>query len=314
MALSINEINTHSHKYFDPTLKQQVYDKSVFFKKLQAERRVKADGGTSVQWPIRIAKLGTATSTGFRTKVDFQSKETRTGADDDWAAYKVDTMVHWDETTYNKPKGKIFDIVKEKYVEMKEDLQDELAYDFLTRTTQKDSQSLQPLNVIVDETGSYGGIAVADAADWKSPDDDATTQLKLYGSASLGYYVDQATFGQDGPNLIITTRELKSKYTSLLTPQTRYRDENTANLGFDNVLFENIPVVGDVYLPAGYLYGLDMKMFEIKENQPLETTDWFDLKQAGYPNAMAKYASCVMQVICRRRRTNFKFTALDYTL
>ena len=107
MALSINELNAVSKKYFDPTLTQQVYEKSPFFAKLKADKKIKTDGGTSMQWTIRYQKLDNAKATGPRAKVDFQSKETRTAADIDWVFYDAQTLIHWDELVKNSGKGKI---------------------------------------------------------------------------------------------------------------------------------------------------------------------------------------------------------------
>ena len=127
---------------------------------------------------------------------------------------------------------------------------------------------------------------------------------------------NQATFGNVEPSLHITTRDLASKFESLLQPQQRYEDKKMANLGFTNTTFHGVPVLGDVFCPAGYWYGLDMAAFELREHSDYGLTvgDWFELPQAGYPNAKAKYISWVGNLLARRRNTSFKFSALDYTL
>ncbi len=315
MALSINELNAVSKKYFDPTLTQQVYEKSPFFAKLKADKKIKTDGGTSMQWTIRYQKLDNAKATGPRAKVDFQSKETRTAADIDWVFYDAQTLIHWDELVKNSGKGKIIDLLKDKSAEVLEDLQEKL-YTALFATTYTSGTDLEPLAVIVDSAAAYGGIAVSDATEWAATEDSSTTTLKLFGANSLAYMRNQATFGTTEPTMHITTRDLASKFESLLQPQQRYEDKKMANLGFSAMTFHGVPVIGDAFCPAGYWYGLDMSAFELREHTDygLKVGDWFELPQAGYPNAKAKYVSWVGNLLARRRKTSFKFSALDYTL
>ena len=73
-------------------------------------------------------------------------------------------------------------------------------------------------------------------------------------------------------------------------------------------------VVADPFISAGDWFGLNMDQFELFVREEAKPSEWFDLKQAGFPNAVAQYMSGVMQLVCHERRTNFKFTALDYTL
>lgn len=315
MALSIDEINAVSKKYFDPLIEQQVYEDSPFYAKLVKDKKKSTSGGTSIQYPVRVSKLDNARRSGFRSKVEFQSKETRTGADLDWVIYDSNTMIHHDERIKNYGKGEIVSLAKDRTDELIEDLKDKL-YDALFETSRTAGTDLESLPVIVDAADTYAGIAVSDAAEWASTEDSSTTTLKIYGSNSLSYAINAATFGTRGPNFHLTTRDLVSKYESLLQPQQRYEDKEMANLGFSSVTLYSKPVVGDVHCPSGYWFGLDMKAFELRTHADnnMKPTEWFDLKQAGFPNALAKYVSFVGNVMCRMRKTNFKFSALDYTL
>lgn len=315
MALSISEINAVSKKYFDSMMEQQVYEDSPFFKKLNSDKRKSTSGGTSIQYPVRIKKLDNARRTGFRSKVEFQSNETRTGADLEWVKYDSHTMIHHDEKIKNYGKGEIISLAKDRAEELIQDLKDKL-YEALYATSRTAGSDLESLLVIVDSADTYAGIAVSDASEWAAQEDSSTTTLKLYGSGSLSYMLNAATFGTRGPNMHVTTRDLVSKYESLLSPQQRYEDKEMANLGFDSVTFHGKPIVGDAHVPAGYWLGLDMKAFELRTHADsnMKPTEWFDLKQAGFPDAMAKYVAFVGNLMCRMRKTNFKFSALDYTL
>lgn len=314
MALAISELNAVSKKYFDGTITQQIYEESPFYAKLYGNKKVIIDGGKSLQWTVRISKLGSAQSTLPRAKVDFQSTETRAGADLDWPYYDVKSMIHWDEKLKNAGDGRIIDLIKDRTVEMKEDMQDRLSTD-LYQTSQL-SGKMVPLAVIIDATATYAGILYTDGdGDWKSTEDASTTQLVLDGAGSLSYMRNQATFGKNQPDLHLTTRDLASKFHSLLQPQQRYEDPEMANYGFSNITFYKKPVIGDPYCTANSWFGIDMSAFELwvhKDNN-MKVKDWFSLEQAGFPNAAARYGVWVGNIVVRCRRTSFKYTALDYT-
>jgi len=297
-------------------LRQQVYEDSPFFAKLNADGKLNAQGGVSIQFPIRYQKLSQSEAVDPRSQITFSAKETRTGAVDTWAYYVGRTAIFWDEKASNGPDGRIVDLVKDKTAELKEDLSDKLCTDLFA--TSRATNCLTPLAVMVDSSTTYAGIAVADAASWAATEDGSETQLKLYGSTSLSYWVNACTLGKNAPTLHITTRNLKSKFESLLQPQVRYQDKKMLDLGFDNTLFMGAPVVGDVYCTAAYWYGLDMEQFEIAYNTSsgvsgLDVGDWIDLDAVGYVKTAGKIASWVGNVICRMRKTSFKLTALDYT-
>jgi hypothetical protein len=48
-------------------------------------------------------------------------------------------------------------------------------------------------------------------------------------------------------------------YESTLTPQVRYTDTKTANLGFMNLLFKQTPIYWDFDCPVGVVYGINSK-------------------------------------------------------
>lgn len=313
MALSISELNTVSKKYFETGIKQQAYDLSPFYAYLKAKKKIRYSGGTSIQFPIRYRKFNKGGGQAARQQVVFQSYPTRTAGDVAWKYYIVPTMMHWDEKAKNAGVGQIVDLLKDKTQEQKEEMADQLATD-LYATTQG-TYDIDPLSTMVDSSTTYAGIAVADAANWASQESTATTLL-IDGQYSLNYYRNLCTFGRYKPTHHFTTRNLASKYESLLTPNVRYEDKMMANLGFDNVTFHGKPVIGDYYCTDNYWYGLDMEQFELVVHSDYDMDygkGWFSLEQAGFPYSVGRTMAFMGNPICRMRKTSFKFTALDYT-
>lgn len=315
MAVSIAEADSVSTKFFDKTITQQVYEKSPVFSKMKADKQIITDGGTSMQWPIRTAKLNNAKSTGPRARVDFTSKETRTGGDIPWVYYDTTNVIHWDERVKNNGKEKIINLLKDKAEEALEDIRDLLYQSIFATTTAVSGTDMETLDRIIDSAATYGGVAVADAASWAGIEDSSTTTLKLYGEGSLSVHRNSATFGPDEPTMHVTTRNLFSKYESLLQPQQRYEDKQMVNLGFSNLTFNRKPVVSDVFCPSGYWYGIDMSCLELRvhTDNNLDVGSWFKMEQAGYPKALGKYICWVGNLLARRRKSSFKLSALVHT-
>jgi hypothetical protein len=300
-------------------MKQQVYDEHPFLAKMRAEEKITIDGGTKIQVPIRYKKLDKAGSAGFREQFVFEGVQTRTAIELDWKAMKAETVLFWDEKIKNAGSGRIINLAKEKATELKEDFLDKMATKLLQVHTDVGDLDFESLDNIVDDSTSYGGLNPGDTdvdlSEWASTVDSSTTALNIYGSNSLSYMRSQATFGKREPTMHLTTRELFTKYESIIQPQQRYEDKQMANLGFSTLTFHKKPVVEDPYVLTGYWYGIDTNAFEIfvKEGEDMDVSDWFSLEQAGYPKTTAKYMTAVLNIICRMRKTSFKFEALDYT-
>jgi len=314
MALAIAEADTVSSKFFDPKAKQQVYEASSLLKLLQA-REGGIVGGTSIQWPVRYKKLARGGSTGARTSIKFQSVQTRTGADISMAYYSYDTMIHWDERRENMGKPKIMDLLGDRSTELGEEFADDLATDIYA--TNANGLGVTGLDDIVSSSVTYAGIAVADAAAWAAIQDTTTTRLTLYGPTSLMYAIDQATFGSLTPTHIVTTRNLLSRIRALLHPLTRYESDETARkVGIRSVIFEDTTCVSDPFCTASALYGLDLKNLRLVVDPDFDPdiSKWGTLDQIGYQHAWKKVLSWVGNMQCRCRKTQFKFTLLDYAV
>lgn len=312
MALAIAELNAVSKKHYDRTMLQHVYESSPIYALLKQRNRV-IDGGLSLQFPLRYKKLNRANAVGPRQKLDFQSIQTRTAADIDWTYYAGEALIHWDEVVKNAGQGRITDLVGNKVTELQEDMEDQFNDDVYT--SNPNGLGLTPLSDIVDSGTAYAGIAVADAAEWASNEDSSTTRVTLYGTGSISTAINDSEFGKLGVTHMITTRNLKSKFESTLQPLTRYmrEDERTRKAGFRNFMFHDVPVVSDYACPASTLYGLDLDCIGIYHYTGEPTMDpWERLTAAGLARASVRIYTWVGNMIAERRKTSFKFTALNY--
>ena len=312
MALSIAEANAVSRYYYDTPLTQQAYDEHALWTKMKQNNLVKVKGGTKLRWPIRFKRLDKADAIGAREQLSYEQLETRTSPELDWVYYYANALISWDERVKNSGKQKVVDLLADKAREMKEDMFYRFATDLWTANP--NGKGIETIATIV-ATGTYAGLDDADASTWYSPFIDATaTVLSLYGSTSISKLINSCTFGKNRPNFHITTRDLYSKFMSLFEGQKVYKDDDLAEAGFDNCKFLGATITPDSFTPTSAWYGLDIDQYEfwVHPDFNFKLNDWFELEQAGFPNAMARVMTVALNLACKMRKTSGKFTALNY--
>jgi hypothetical protein len=316
MAFDIDEANAVSSKYYDPGITDQVYEKDPFYKQLKASGNVSTDGGTQIEFAIKYQALNKAKFINPREQVTYEQKETRTAGVLDWTYLYAHAMISLDEQVKNTGKPQVVNLMGNKAEEMSDDMGEE--YERALWATSQGVKDPVPLAVIVDDSTSYAGLAVADAAEWAATEDSTQTELVLFGSASLSYMMNQATFGPDKPTHHFTSRDLWSKFESLIEPQRRYYAEKSdlGRAGFTTLYWHQSEIISSYKCPAGAWFGLDMSKYEIRHHPDynFKKTKWSKLDQAGYPYAMKKDCIWAGNICCKMRKTSFKFTALDYTI
>jgi len=315
MALSIEQINAISTAVYDKTITQQVYDENPLLKKLRDNDKVTIAGGDDIRFPVRVKRLGTGGDVGWDDQVTPTAVDTRTSGVLEWAVYRANTMLRWEEKAKaQEGKQRIVNIVEEKTAELAEEMRYRLATD-LFASSFSDTNKIVPIPTIVDTGDSYAGIAVddTDGSSWAAASEDASSSQMTRGLLYID--IEGAKFGNDMANFFITTRALAGSYNALLGADERYVNTKEANAGFVGPSLYGYPVIGDPYVSSGDFFGLDLKAFElfVMKGNDMTTSKWIDLAPAGYPDAAYKVVKSVLNLVCRRRRTNFKLTALTGT-
>lgn len=305
MALTYGELNAACREHIIPGITQSAYEDSPFFKVLESDGKIKHEGGKKIWHNVRYKQRSQRGATDPDSKIEFHDEETRTVLELDWKTYVEDAMIPWSTKQQNAGKEQVIDLAADKLTELKENLQDAL-FTALFATTQG-TDDISSLTTIVDSTTTYGGIAYTDAPLWVATEDSSTTKVS---KQQLMYNRNLATFGKHGPNLHVTTRDLFSAYHGILDPNMVYEDKKMANLGFDSLSFFKKPVVADAFCPTYYWFGLDMDAFNVICQDDFEISDWEDASAQGYIKHSIAYGTWVGNIVCKRRRTNFKMTAL----
>src|SRR4029077_8493782 len=190
------------------------------------------------------------------------------------------------EEAQNNGKEQAISLIEAKVMQAEETLKDllsKMAYG--TRGGATLPTDSTPLTTLIDATAAAGGITPAAAPapenNWRSPTWDAAAgpgvadagvAIARPGAALTAPYDGKeietalrhmfllaSDGGSDHVDAIFAGAGWYEAYESSLTPQVRYPDTSKANLGFQNLLFKNVPLYWDPDAPTGTALGLNSK-------------------------------------------------------
>lgn len=266
MALTYGEISSITEKYFVPKLIDNVFSSNVLLERMRKGKMYQTyDGGEKIIQPVMYAVTTSAGAYGPGETLNINSNDQITAAEFDMKSYYANITITRQDELKNNGSAQIINLVKSKVQIAEMTLADRLGTALYNVGT--DSKELVGLRLAVDSTGTYGGISRTDYSWWAAQEDGTTTLLSIPAmQAAFG----DATVGNDMPSLIVTTQDIYDDYHSLLQPQERYQDKDTASAGFTNLLFKGVPVVVDQHCPSGHMFFLNEKYISLyahsKEN------------------------------------------------
>lgn len=270
-----NILSTTMHNYHK-TLTDNIFNTRPLLNFYMSNGRVKTiGGGVSIVEPVMYAE-GDADSYAEWDTVQVTPKNTASAAQYDWKLLYATIAISGLEEAQNSGKEQIINLLEAKIMQAEETLKKRLnGMLFGTYSSSTTANDWLSLPEIVDSTGTVGGIDGGTETWWAAQEDtgaaiDAAgleTKLRtLYNAASDA--------GPDTTDAIFTNAYGFEFYESTLTPQVRYTDTEKANLGFQNLMFKDVPMMWDFQCSGGTegststssasFYGLNSKYVGLK--------------------------------------------------
>jgi len=312
-SLSYDSILSTTLYNYAPTLQNNVFNARPLLNWLKRKDNIKMyDGGVRVVIPIIEGTNSTAGFYGSYDTISTVPQDGITAAEYIWKQAAVSIAINGLEESQNSGKQAIIDLLAAKTMQAEESLANTLNSTFLSVTGPTGAWT--GIGAIVDSTGTIGGLDQASHANWASYELNSAVPLTI-GAMSTAWNTT-AQGGNDTPDFILTTQTLWEKYESLLQPQLRYSDPDTADAGFVNLLYRGAPVCFDVALTAttGYTFDTTPMYFLNSKHIWIAAMNgkWFTPTPfVRPPNADARYAQvlCYGQLVTNCRRRLGKLTA-----
>lgn len=126
---------------------------------------------------------------------------------------------------------------------------------FCAGSGDNDFDGLQKLiNEDPDTQSDVGGISSSSNSWWRNYSHDTevgTFNVSNNGINAIDTSVNAATFGSQGPKLIVTTKAIFTLYMLSLTGNIRYNSIDMGDAGFKALQYATLPFVADDNCPAG---------------------------------------------------------------
>lgn len=294
---------------YRPQLVDNIFKARVLLDHMNSGGRVvMEDGGTSIVEPLIYEANDTVASYSGYDAIDLTPQDGISAAEYQWKQLAVSIAISGIEEAKNRGEQAILKLLQAKIMQAEETIKKSLNDQLFSDGTGNGGKDFLGLEAIAATTNNTVGGIDASSNSWWNPYVESTAQALTASAMATAY--NTAANGSDYPDIIVTTQTLFEKYESLLTPNVRYQDTNKANLGFQNLMFKQTPVVFDKAAPTGKMFFLNTKYLKLTGMNGFwfNTTDFMKGTVAGVD---AKYSLILVygQLTCNNRSRQAALTA-----
>ncbi len=262
--LGTNVVNSIARRYIVPEITDNVYNSNPLFFRLNTANKKVVRGGTQIEAPLMYQRFAAGGAYTGLQLLDISPSDTVRNAAWDWKQYYVPVTVDGLTLIKTDSPESIADFIRlyfaQAEMEMSEHLGTGVFSDGTTNTLLIDGLA----GAVDDGTvlTTYGGLSRTTFTWWKSTMDTATTQMTLTALQSM---FGNTSRGGRHPTLIVSNQANYNRYWVLNTAKQNFyvqpvaMDEQLANAGFTNLLFNSVPWVVDSHIAstAGTIYFLN---------------------------------------------------------
>lgn len=260
--IGTNVVNSISRRYIMPQLVDNIYTSILMFFRLNARNKKIVQGGLHIEIPLVYTKFAAGGFYSGFDLLDVSPSDTVKNAAYDWKQAYVPVSVDGLTLIRTDSPEAVVNFLSFYFEQAQADLADRLGA-AVWNDSVTNLKSLDGLQGAVDDGGvaaTYGGLLRSANPFWNSTDDSTTATLTL---AAMQSVFGTVTSGGRHPTIIPVTQANYNRYWALNTSgqafpvQPSGHDEQLAQSGFTNLLFNNVPVVVDSNVPANHLFFLN---------------------------------------------------------
>lgn len=260
MPLTYDQVSSITQKKFIPKLADNIFDSNPLFKRLREKSLEKLDGGERIVVPLGYA---TTTASGWYSGTDTLSttdNDQLTAAEYLWKQIYANISISRLDELKNSGDSQILSLVKSKVKMAEKTMADTIGTGMYNQGADSDANAIVGLRDIVATNQTVGGISQTDYSWWRAQIDSTTTVLSI---SAMQTQFEAASVDSDMPSVAMATRANLNRYYNLLQPQQRFVDSSTAKGGFQNLMFNGIPLISDSHCPANHLFFLNEKYLHL---------------------------------------------------
>ena len=311
MALTLSEINACTQDYWEPGAHDQYFKGNALMYRILRKGR-KWDGGDYLRVVIQYGEpVGGAFNS--QSKFDTTKREELNAARFAPAYYYEPVTFDIDDKVRNAGTAAQVDIVAAKLTNAQKKIRQSMAIDFYNNATMGPTgRGILGLPAMMSTaTTSYGQISNSDISEWTAAVANTTGYPLSYAIIRALRTACQVGDGvEDKPTIMMTTRTLFDVVEGQTQVNQRYEEAELAEVGFQNLVINGIPMVSDYLCPSGYLYAINENLIDFKSHK-----DFFFIREPWMrPVDQYVYTTQLIwvgQLLCKRRNGHGYYSGLS---
>lgn len=269
--IGTNEINSISRRYIYPTLVDNLYHSNLMFYRLNAKKKKVLQGGLQIEIPLVYSRFAAGGFYQGFELLDVSPSDTVKNAAFDWKQAYVPISVDGLTLIRTDTPEAVVNFLQFYFEQAQEEMAEILGGGVWSNVV-SNNKSIDGIQGAVDDgtvAATYGGLSRSTNTWWKANRTAITPPLSL---STMQTMYGNCTDGGRHPSIIVTTQAVYNLFWNLTVPQQAYpvnpqgADQQLASAGFDNLLFNNIPLAIDSHCPASTMYFLNEDYFYLYVN------------------------------------------------
>lgn len=272
MALTWTDIDGKVNKHIVPRLVDNVYKSSPVLTRLRTRNAERFDGGMSIRHPIVYAKLtGGAFAKGGVFNIDKVNTDTALEVLPKY--YYVNVSLYGPDNVLARGPEAAMSYIESKLFNASGKMADMLGTDLfldggLSTYASSTTDQLDGFQVALDNGSKAVTYAGIDRSELGVVDGTNNAGINGYVSTAAAFSMGifqtaygSCWFGNEHPDLIVTTQAIWDIIWGKLQPQQRFMetDNDLGKIGFQTLRFNGASIVVDQLCPTGFIFGLNTK-------------------------------------------------------
>lgn len=312
--IGTNVVTTIGRQYMMPEFTDNVYsDNPLFFRLNSANKRV-VQGGTQIEMPLMYKRFSNGGSYRGFDVLNVAPNDTVMAAAWDWKQFYVPVTIDGLTLLKVNSNDAIADMISLAFAQAEMEMAANLGASIWQTGT--DPKGIDGIPIAVDSSnpppvmGNYGGLDRTVYSWWSANEDSTTTTLT---EPALNTAFQAARRGGRTPTLIVSQQANYNRFYNLQLAKQAYiqaapRDENLANAGFHNLLFNGVPWVVDSNVDspnAIYMLNEEYWYFVVSSRSDFTLHDFV---RPADQDAMTALITWAGNLVCTNCSAQSKFT------
>jgi len=292
-----------------PKLADQITTDNALTAWLNSKSRVTLDGGSVIRRPLLFAFNDTVTTYSGYDIIDTTPQEGLGWAEYEWRQQAGSVVISGEEVRKNSGAAQLINLLQAKVDQLRISVADDMNAMLWASSVGNGGKDFNSVPVLVKDSGTIAGIDPNTYTWWKSTKAGTIDLTTFDGVSAMVNLANTIRVNKSRADVAFASQAVYEAYQALAVPNMRFNDNGMADLGFENIAFQGVPLIFEPDVPSGTIYMLNSDRLEFVQH----SAAWLSLTEFQRPyNQDAKVALILSmgQLLTDSRRSHGFATAV----